>query len=136
MSTLHEERSSRPFDDTSSPEHVSSPQREQELKTCLPSGGETRDPFFARLSPPVMTKSQTVESLSSLHHHHHEQQQPREQQHQLSQPPKNGSPSLLSSGYESQAVSLTTLSSEDSLSVRSMSVEDENQEGESDGFPT
>jgi kinesin family protein 13 len=132
MSTLHEERSSRPFDDTSSPEHVSSPQREQELKTCLPSGGETRDPFFARLSPPVMTKSQTVESLSSLHHHHHEQQQPREQQHQLSQPPKNGSPSLLSSGYESQAVSLTTLSSEDSLSVRSMSVEDENQEGESD----
>jgi kinesin family protein 13 len=131
MSTLHEERSSRPLEDTSSPEHLNSPQREQQLKTCLPSGGETRDPFFARLSPPVMTKSQTVESLSSLHHHH-EQQQPREQQHQLSQPPKNGSPSLLSSGYESQAVSLTTLSSEDSLSVRSMSVEDENQEGESD----
>jgi len=72
-----------------------------------------------------MTKSQTIESLSELN-----PQQPQLlHQHQ----PKNGSPpSLLSSGYESQAVSLTTLSSEDSLSIRSMSVEDENQDAESD----
>ena len=129
MSTLHEERSSSRLVEEASPEELAIPRDKQlaEVSSAqilcsgtspLSVAGECHRTNF---SPTAMTKSQTAESLTDLN-----------QQKQQQPPPKNGSPSLLSSGYESQAVSLTTLSSEDSLSVRSMSVEDENQEGESD----
>jgi kinesin family member 13 len=125
MSTLHEEKSSRHTEEDSA-NNLSSP-RENLPPTAMDSKAAAVIPVYdnyVSYAPEAMTKSQTAESISELH----KEQQVQTQQQQ----PKNGSPSLLSSGYESQAVSLTTLSSEDSLSVRSMSVEEENQEGESD----
>jgi kinesin family protein 13 len=132
MSTLHEEKSScnRQTEEDSTNE-IGSPRKNSpptsRCATDSKSAGviPVYDDYHESYATDSMTKSQTAESISELQKQHQVQQQQQ-------QPSKNGSPSLLSSGYESQAVSLTTLSSEDSLSVRSMSVEEETQEGESD----
>ncbi|CAG9796373.1 unnamed protein product [Diatraea saccharalis] len=101
MTTLHEEPGRRNDDDSHS-EPESAPT--DELST--PRSNRTR----ARATPRgFLPTSKTLDSLHEL---------------ACERAPSKNSPSISSSGYGSQAVSSTNLTNDDTLSIRSMSVDD------------
>ncbi|XP_068626995.1 kinesin-like protein KIF13A [Battus philenor] len=101
MTTLHEEPGRRNDDDSHS-EPESAPT--DELST--PRSHRTRGRGSSRGFLPT---SKTLDSLHEL---------------ACERPPNKNSPSISSSGYGSQAVSSTNLTNDDTLSIRSMSVDD------------
>ncbi|CAH2102180.1 unnamed protein product [Euphydryas editha] len=100
MTTLHEEPGRRNDDDShSEPESAPS----DELST--PRSNRTRP----RASRGFLPTSKTLDSLHEL---------------ACERAPNKNSPSISSSGYGSQAVSSSNLTNDDTLSIRSMSVDD------------
>ena len=99
MSTLHEEIiTSKENDDEM--KDVDPPQQKDQKKNIE---SDATNEF--RLMSQKLPTSQTYESLTEIH-------------------PKTGTPSIVSSGYGSQAASSTNLSSEDSISIKSISVDE------------
>ncbi|XP_026320336.1 kinesin-like protein KIF13B isoform X4 [Hyposmocoma kahamanoa] len=102
MTTLHEEPGRRNDDDShSEPEstaadEMTTPQSHQRTRTRVTSRG-------------FIPASKTLDSLHEL---------------ACERVPNKNSPSISSSGYGSQAVSSTNLTNDDTLSIRSMSVDD------------
>ena len=103
MSTLHEEIiiSKESDEEMKEPDLNGIKDTQKECKKVVESDTTNE---FRSISHKLPT-SQTFESLNELQ-------------------PKTGTPSLVSSGYGSQAASSTNLSSEDSLSIKSISVDE------------
>jgi len=103
MSTLHEEiiTSKESDEEMKEPDLNGIKDTQKECKKVVESDTTNE---FRSISHKLPT-SQTFESLNELQ-------------------PKTGTPSLVSSGYGSQAASSTNLSSEDSLSIKSISVDE------------